>query len=68
MVWLLFVDIIIADSKSSHSDVDLALVYDHLAFSEYQLGNIKKATQYTRDLLQNGKTLFVALFGLFLTI
>ena len=45
----------IADSKSRHSNVDLALVYDHLAFSEYQLGNIKKAAQYTRDLLQNGR-------------
>ena len=68
MVWLLFVDVIIADSESSRSDVDLALVHEHLAFSEYQLGNIKKATQYTRDLLQNGKTHFVALFGLFLTM
>lgn len=38
----------------SDSDIDLPLVYDHLAFSEYQLGNMKKATQYNRDLLQNG--------------
>lgn len=39
----------------SGSGVDLAEVYDHLAFSEYQLGNVKRATQYTRDLLQNGE-------------
>ena len=45
------------DKGHRYSDVDLALVYDHLAFSEYKLGNIKKATQYTRDLLQNGQLL-----------
>lgn len=33
----------------------MALVYDHLAFSEYKLGNIKRAAQYTKDLLQNGE-------------
>jgi len=37
------------------SDLDLALVYDHLSYAEYKLGNLKKAAQYTRDLLQNGK-------------
>lgn len=37
--------------------MDLADVYDHLAYSEYQLGNIRRATQYTRDLLQNGSVL-----------
>ena len=37
------------------SDIDLALVYDHLAYAEYKLENYKKAVQYTRDLLQNGK-------------
>lgn len=42
-------------SGPGYSDVDLSEVYDHLAFSEYELGNIKKATQYTRDLLQNGR-------------
>lgn len=35
--------------------IDLTLVYDHLAFAEYSLGNYRKALQYTKDLLQNGK-------------
>ena len=34
--------------------IDLTLVYDHLAFAEYSLGNLRKALQYTKDLLQNG--------------
>lgn len=42
-------------SGPGYSDVDLTLVYDHLSFSEYQLGNVKRAAQYTRDLLQNGE-------------
>ena len=37
------------------SDLDLTLAYDHLAYAEYKLGNLKKAVQYTRDLLQNGE-------------
>lgn len=36
--------------------IDLTLVYDHLAFAEYSMGNFRKALQYTKDLLQNGKT------------
>jgi hypothetical protein len=43
-----------AGSGPGFEDVDLIEVYDHLAFSEYQLGNIRKAYQYTKDLLQNG--------------
>jgi prolyl 4-hydroxylase len=34
-------------------DVDLALVYDHLSFAEYQLGDARSAMQHTKDLLQN---------------
>ena len=37
--------------------VDLTLVYDHLAFAEYSLGNMLRALQYTKDLLQNGNEL-----------
>lgn len=37
------------------ADLDLALVYDHLAFAEYKSGNFKRAAQYTKDLLQNGR-------------
>lgn len=43
-------------SGRGYSDLDFVLVYDHLAFSEYKLGNLKKAAQYTRDLLQNGSS------------
>lgn len=45
-----------AGTGPGYTDLDLVLVYDHLAFSEYQLGNIKRAAQYTQDLLQNGKS------------
>ena len=37
------------------SEVDLVDVLDHLAFNEYQLGNVKRAAQYTEQLLQNGE-------------
>ncbi|XP_019849479.1 PREDICTED: prolyl 4-hydroxylase subunit alpha-2-like isoform X2 [Amphimedon queenslandica] len=33
--------------------VDIPSIYDHLSFAEYSLGNIKKASQYTRELLQH---------------
>lgn len=46
---------VIIGSGAGYSDLDLSLVYDHLAYSEYQLGNMKRATQYTRDLIQNGE-------------
>lgn len=41
----------------THTDgvVDLVSIYDHLAFSEYSLGNVKRAAMYTRELLQNGR-------------
>ena len=58
----LLVDMVIMDlhnelvlkTTGNGVNLDLSEVYDHLAFSEYQLGNIKRAMQYTRDLLQNG--------------
>jgi hypothetical protein len=39
--------------------IDLTLVYDHLAFAEYSLGNYRKAMLYTKDLLQNGTSAFL---------
>ncbi|XP_064393719.1 prolyl 4-hydroxylase subunit alpha-1-like isoform X2 [Halichondria panicea] len=34
-------------------DVDLVSIYDHLSFSEYSIGNLKRAAGYNKDLLQN---------------
>ena len=36
-------------------DVDLVSIYDHLSFSEYSIGNLKRAAGYNKDLLQNGE-------------
>lgn len=44
------------DEEGDTSDLDLTLVYDHLSYAEYKLGNIKKAAHYTRLLLQNEPT------------
>lgn len=33
--------------------LDLADVFDHLSFVEYRMGNIRRAKQFARDLLQN---------------
>ena len=37
-----------------HADENLTRVYFYLASAEYQLGNIKMAAKYLRDILQNG--------------
>ena len=36
--------------------MDLTEVYDHLAYAEFKLGNVKRAAHYTRLLLQNGQS------------
>ncbi|XP_065912697.1 prolyl 4-hydroxylase subunit alpha-1-like isoform X1 [Dysidea avara] len=41
------------EDEEQAKDVDIVDIYDHLSYSEYKLGNIKKAIQYSRDLLQN---------------
>jgi prolyl 4-hydroxylase len=41
------------DEEGDTSSVDLTEVYDHLAYAEFKLGNVKRAAHYTRLLLQN---------------
>lgn len=41
------------EEEQSMEEIELASIYDHLAYAEYKLGNVKRAMQYTRDLLQN---------------
>lgn len=41
------------DEDNDTKDVELADIYDHLAFAEYKMGNLRRASQFTKDLLQN---------------
>ena len=41
------------DEKNDTKEVQLVDIYDHLAFAEYELGNLRRASQFTKELLQN---------------
>eukprot|EP00731_Ephydatia_muelleri_P003865 Em0002g41a len=41
------------NEEMDQGQLDVNLVYDHLAFAEYKLSNVKKAIYYTKMLLQN---------------
>ena len=41
------------DEDQDTDGVELADIYDHLAFAEYKIGNLRRASQFTKDLLQN---------------
>ena len=49
--WML--EVIRKVDQGDDQDVSLVEVYDHLSFAEYSLGNIRRAKQFTKDLLQN---------------
>ncbi len=41
------------DEDQDTTGVELADIYDHLAYAEYEMGNLRRASQFTKDLLQN---------------